>query len=425
MKKWFLLIAAVVLAMGAQAQPKYERKDFTFKATKVKDGDGNISEITFGTYAGGKLIKEYTFELSVPLSEDLAATVGRYSEEDINFDGYPDVEVYLGYYGGFSTNTQQEALLWDQAQHQFVYPEGYAGNGELMPDEDNKYLVHTGSAGPDERYTSYYRWHGHKLVHYLDEIWAIESDDDNPISPSMTKYPLQRYNAKLDGRISVTIAFQKNEDNTVAGYIYYPKAKNPAPIMVVGSVSRHNETDFYTLNEYQPDGKVSGFITLEHKLVDGWDYQVQGTWTNPKTGKEMKITDVSFNRECPKWFTSSLLTPEDPGNIGREYSFQRWRDGYDDYMGGHISFKAAGKNKVHFECANVVNNIAEGKSSEGRPAVLKGNSFEYREVNGCHYAFRAVFYPQFVVLKTISGHETLDCFGAHSAFDGIYIKVKQ
>ena len=80
---------------------------------------------------------------------------------------------------------------------------------------------------------------------------------------------------------------------------------------------------------------------------------------------------------------------------------------------------------MHFECANVVNNIAEGKSSEGRPAVLKGNSFEYREVNGCHYAFRAVFYPQFVVLKTISGHETLDCFGAHSAFDGIYIKVKQ
>ena len=307
MKKWFLLIAAVVLAMGAQAQPKYERKDFTFKATKVKDGDGNISEITFGTYAGGKLIKEYTFELSVPLSEDLAATVGRYSEEDINFDGYPDVEVYLGYYGGFSTNTQQEALLWDQAQHQFVYPEGYAGNGELMPDEDNKYLVHTGSAGPDERYTSYYRWHGHKLVHYLDEIWAIESDDDNPISPSMTKYPLQRYNAKLDGRISVTIAFQKNEDNTVAGYIYYPKAKNPAPIMVVGSVSRHNETDFYTLNEYQPDGKVSGFITLEHKLVDGWDYQVQGTWTNPNWQHRTGILLSEMARRLRRLYGRSYL----------------------------------------------------------------------------------------------------------------------
>jgi hypothetical protein len=94
-------------------------------------------------------------------------------------------------------------------------------------------------------------------------------------------------------------------------------------------------------------------------------------------------------------------------------------------MGGHITFRAAGKNKVYFECANVINNIAEGRSDDGRPAVLKGNRFEYREVNECHYGFSATFFPRFVILKTITDYETLGCFGAHSAFDGVYIKIKQ
>jgi len=80
---------------------------------------------------------------------------------------------------------------------------------------------------------------------------------------------------------------------------------------------------------------------------------------------------------------------------------------------------------VHFECANVVRNIAEGKSEEGRPAVLNGNVFEYRDVNECGYGFKATFYPKFVVLDSVTEGETLDCFGVWSSFTGIYIKVKQ
>jgi hypothetical protein len=72
-----------------------------------------------------------------------------------------------------------------------------------------------------------------------------------------------------------------------------------------------------------------------------------------------------------------------------------------------------------------VRNIAEGKSEEGRPAVLNGNVFEYRNVNECGYGFKATFYPKFVVLSSITEGETLNCFGAFSAFDGIYIKVKK
>lgn len=425
MKKLFLFLTVALMWTAVQAQ-KYERKDFTFKATKVKNADGEISEVTFGTYAKGKLVKEYTFELSVPLSEDMTEMIGTYSEDDLNFDGYPDVDIYMGYYGGFANNTQHEALLWDQKQHCFVCPEGYAGIGEPVLDAKQKCITTTLSDGPENRVTSYYRWQGHKLQLYLEHVWPIEGSDKDYVNYNdMLNLPLQRYNAKLDGRISVIIAFQRNADNTVAGYIYYPKAKSPAPIMIVGSGTRQNGVDYYEFNEYQPDGKVSGRITLQHQLVDGWNHKVEGTWTNPKTGKEMKITDAYYSQECPKWFTKSLLVPEDPSHIGREYSFQQWRQGYEEYLGGHITFRAAGKNKVHFECANVVRNIAEGRSDADRPAVLKGNSFEYRDVNECGYGFRATFYPKFVVLTSITEGETLDCFGAWSSFDGIYIKVEQ
>ncbi len=408
-----------------QAQTQYERGDFTFKITKAKNADGEISEVTLGTYVGNKLIKEYFYQLDATIPEDMAETIGTINEADINFDGYPDVDVYLGYWGGFANNTQHEGLLWDQQQHCFVQPEGYSGIGEPQLDGEKKYIYTVLSAGPDDRVTTYYRWQGHKLQKYLENTWAIAGDDDMINLDGLLNLPLQRFDAKLDGRTPVIIAFQRNADNTVAGYIYYPRAKHPAPILIAGSVSQYEGIDYYNLSEYQADGKISGIINLQHQPANRWDDKVEGTWTNPKTEKEYQLTDIICSSEAPRWFTKSLLTPEDPSNIGREYSFQIWRQGYDSYMGGNITFRAAGKNKVYFDCSNVVNNIAEGSSEQGRPAVLNGNTFDYLNVNECGYGFRATFYPKFVVLTTITDAESLGCFGAHSAFDGIYLKVKQ
>ena len=195
-----------------------------------------------------------------------------------------------------------------------------------------------------------------------------------------------RFDTKLDGRIPVSIVLAVN----------------------------------YFLREYQDDGTITGIIYLQTK-----NRTTTGSWTNPKTRKELPMKNLTSSREKPKWFTGSVLTPEDPGNIGKEYSFQEWHLGYESMMGGNITFRAAGKNKVHFECTNVRHNIAEGKSDKGRPAELKGNRFEYRHVNECGYGFKGTFYQRFVMLQTITGNESLECFGAGAAFDGVYIKVKQ
>ena len=96
--------------------------------------------------------------------------------------------------------------------------------------------------------------------------------------------------------------------------------------------------------------------------------------------------------------------------------------------GGNVKFRGAGKYKLHFEVSNVPGNIAEGRSEPDRPAVLGETThdyFYYENVNECGYGFSAHFFKKFVVLKTTTGRETLDCFGMGAAFDGVYIKVKQ
>ena len=237
--------------------------------------------------------------------------------------------------------------------------------------------------------------------------------------------PFYRFDAKLDGRILVNIAFQQTDNDIIAGYIYYPQTKTPAPIMIAGTVVKYGQQEFYMLEEYQADGTITGSITLLRPKNDSWN-NLSGDWTNPKTQKQMKLTDISSSREKPEWFDGTLLKPEDPGNIGREYGFKVWDWRADCWMGGNITFRAAGKNRVHFDCSNVRHNIAEGRSAADRPAVLRGNTFEYRHVNECGYAFRATFFPKFVVLQTTTETaEALDCFGAGASFNGVYIKVKQ
>ena len=423
MRKLWCLILSGICMLGVQAQGQYQREAFSFKSEKILNSEGEVSHVKVGAYVGKKLVMEKTYEMVPSLSVEMAEHIGSVSESDINFDGYPDVDIYLGYQGGFANNTRHEGLLWNQRHHTFVEAKGYGEIGEPMLVPEKKYIQTVLSAGPEHRVTTYYRWQDDWLQPYCSNTWAIE-DDEYVSFEGLLNYPCYRFDAKLDGRIAVNIVFQRTDDNILAGYIYYPKTKNPAPIMIAGSVAQYGDKLYYHLREYQPDGIITGVILLETPVVCDYFSKIEGSWTNPKTQKEMQMTDLKYSQEMPTWFTKSLLTPEDPGNIGREYSFQQWNPNYQDMMGGHITFRAAGKNKVHFECCNVRHNIAEGRSDDDRPAVLKDNVFEYND-SDCDYGFRATFFPRFVVLKTITDAPSYDCFGAGATFDGVYIKIKQ
>ena len=231
-----------------------------------------------------------------------------------------------------------------------------------------------------------------------------------------------QFEGTLGDKIPVVITFCVNGDGIAVGEIYYPKAKNPAPILIVGEALEWG----YSMNEYQNDGTITGCLSFKIEEDAAGPYMTEGTWTNPKTRKEFPLKNmkcVSTSVDVPKF-----LDYEDPQNIGREYSFKIWNEGAQDYMGGHISFRGAGKHKLHFEVGNVRHNIAEGRSAPDRPAVLGDYTydyFNYENVNECGYSFSAHFFKRFVVLKTTSDYHSLDCFGAGASFDGVYMKIKQ
>ena len=217
------------------------------------------------------------------------------------------------------------------------------------------------------------------------------------------------FSGKMGGKISVIIAFDYHVNNETcpAGYIYYPKAKNPAPILIVGDYLQ--EENVFVFNEYQPDGTISGTLTIKvdgFKLADG-PYIAEGEWTNPKTGKSFIIKDMhSYNyyhgaSYTPEWFDHPVFQRANPAHIGKHYSYKQWNDGYGDYMGGDVTFHAAGKDKVHFTICNSPGNIAEG------------------------YGFKCQIYDKYLVISSTTDYDTFSCFGANTTFEAVYVKVEE
>lgn len=241
------------------------------------------------------------------------------------------------------------------------------------------------------------------------------------------------FSGKMDGKISVIIAFDYHVDNEhrPAGYIYYPKAKNPAPILIVGNYLQ--EDSVFVFEEYQPDGTISG--TLYFK-VDGFEYAdgpfiAEGEWSNSKTGKSFSLNGLrSYDyyhgaSYAPEWFDHPAFHRADPAHVGKHYCYKQWNDGYNSYMGGDVTFRAAGKDKVHFDISNCPGNIAEGKSTPGRPAVLQEGYFKYDNVNECGYGFECRLYDKYLIITSTTDTETYGCFGAFTTFEGVYVKVEE
>ncbi len=422
---WSLAGVLTCLAQSMQMSgSEIRRSDIMFERQLVRSEAGDITHVKVKAMAAGRFVQEFTFENIGATDANLEDSFGTITEIDLDFDGDKDVDIYLGYMGGFPNNTIHKALLWDAERHCFVEGSNYDDIGEPVVDAVHKCIMTVLSNGPEQRVTSYYRWQGTCLMPILSYVWDIEGEDYVDYS-DLLDYPCYRFDAQIDGHIPVTIVFQCNDDGMLAGYIYYTRVRNP--IIILGWTFRSGEIRYFQLEEYQSDGIITGSILLKCPEQDGEVafYDAEGTWTHPKTEKEMKMTDLIFSHEMPKWFTRSLLTPEDPGRLGQYYSFHQWNSNLEEVLGGYLSLRAAGKDKVHFECCNILHNIAEGSSEKERPAVLDGNVFEYLHLNECDYGFKATFFPRFVVLETITSVNSLDCFGAGASFDGFYIKTKQ
>lgn len=120
------------------------------------------------------------------------------------------------------------------------------------------------------------------------------------------------FKAVMNGKYAVEVFFQTactNGEWQTAGYIYYPKAKSPAPILIVENwgnekqiVSDEDNVFDCRFVEYQPDGETTGILYLTYAEVEGDFQMLKGSWKNPTTGKVMHLSRFEEMRELPGWW---------------------------------------------------------------------------------------------------------------------------
>ena len=166
------------------------------------------------------------------------------------------------------------------------------------------------------------------------------------------------FKAVMNGKYAVEVFFQtahNDGDWQTAGYIYYPKAKSPAPILIVENwgnekqiVSDEDNVFDCRFVEYQSDGETTGILYLTYAEVEGDFQMLKGSWKNPTTGKVMRLSKFEEMRDLPAWWPG---TPSVFGAPKREawkflYKLENKYDesGDSEWMDNiHVTFEVNGK----------------------------------------------------------------------------------
>ena len=172
------------------------------------------------------------------------------------------------------------------------------------------------------------------------------------------------FKAVMNGKIAVEVFFQtdlKDDEWQTAGYIYYPNAKAPAPILIVdnwGDEKPKDNDDDYTYEcrfvEYQPNGEVTGILYLTCAEVEGDFQMIKGSWKNPTTGRVLKLTDFEETRELPAWWPGKPAVFGAPKREAWKFLY-KLADKYDDtgdseWMNTiYVTFMANDKEMLSFE----------------------------------------------------------------------------
>lgn len=181
MKKVLLMSLLVLVGLAATAK-KYvpERGDYTFKTrlcTKQWD-EYTLADsiITYLTDKTGRI--DTLVSWAIPLDIEYWTGFGEILEEDINFDGIPDLQICLGPFNGFG-NFTYDGLVWDQDAHKFVRVENYSEIFDPQLSLQENRII--GLFRLDSDLTiSVYEWRDGKLVliEERDEKWPTGEEDE-------------------------------------------------------------------------------------------------------------------------------------------------------------------------------------------------------------------------------------------------------
>ncbi len=181
MKRILTATAVLLLAMisaSCRAQYVPQRGDYTFKTQvfTTTDEEGSTIADSIITTVTDKMGKSFTLvSYTEPLDPEYWRGFGDIQEDDINFDGTPDLMICLGptnSFGGFT----YDGYMWDTATHKFVRVEHFDEilDPQFFP-EKNQIL---GTFRIDSHYWfSLYEWQNGKLV-LIEESCSDDEMDD-------------------------------------------------------------------------------------------------------------------------------------------------------------------------------------------------------------------------------------------------------
>lgn len=148
------------------SEQKSGREGYTFKASFHKDENGQCDALLL-TCQSEEKSQQFTFEFNWPKDESLLGESGEITENDINFDGIPDVMVYLGDFGvnpGLFPTMFYGACIWDAETESFEQVKEFEGIANPKIDAESKTITSEYANPMDDVFHEVYAWKDGKLV---------------------------------------------------------------------------------------------------------------------------------------------------------------------------------------------------------------------------------------------------------------------
>lgn len=211
------------------------------------------------------------------------------------------------------------------------------------------------------------------------------------------------WDGTMKSTIPVRMVIEINRNGYVAGELTYTRTGSGKPILLLGEVIEDTPLHL-NLSEFQPDGTVSGDISI---TVSG-NGQAAGTWSGGQKEFALKLDKcrpVGFDGFDSKFIEAA------PADFGASYAWDRTTDPNRPATGwAGFTFD---RDKVKYDFSVCMPNfaMADGEAVMTNPLTVKGEGFSYE----------VTFYRQFITVKTIE--QEFGVFGLGATLAGIYAKT--
>ena len=159
-----------------------QRDEFRFVASFTKNSDGQYDWIMVKGYVGNDESPYFEQDhwLIVPLDEDPSAEQEKWINDktDINFDGTPDLLIYLGLNAVGRASEFYDAYIWNAEGMYFENVKGFDGIANPDIDARTKSITSVYRSGANEITEEIYKWKNGKLELTKTSTEKISDDED-------------------------------------------------------------------------------------------------------------------------------------------------------------------------------------------------------------------------------------------------------